>query len=170
MDFAIIKPDEQFSNTKPFKAKLLSLKNMFFDLYTFEPWQRLSMRRHPGSDTLLYCVSGDGIIFVDDEERSLNEYVAVGIPVNTPYAMLARDNVMTVISINSPAPADTVLLESFSYDCPACGMMTPVTTNTYDGCITKCPRCHVVIRLRKEEGGFSARTTDEPAPASTYVE
>jgi len=137
-----------------------------FILYEFGPWQVLPMRTNPGSDTILYVARGQGIMLMDDEERSVDAETAVYAPAGATYGLIAGDNAMTVAAVQCPLPVETRAFEDLGYSCPACGLGTPVTTSTFSGCVTVCPRCNVKLKLRKTDGGFEAEETSEPAPAS----
>jgi len=141
-----------------------------FGVLDFQPWQTLSMQKHPGSDTLLYIVQGQGIVFVDDEEQSVDPNEAIYVPAGTAYGIMAADSQMTVMVIQGPSPVESQDLSSLEYDCPICRLQTPVTTNTSDDCITVCPRCNIKIKLTKEGELFKAEETTEAAPTEAEAQ
>lgn len=140
------------------------------NVYNFQPWMAMPMRRHPDSDTMLYIVNGQAIMFVDDEEMSVDPNMAIYVPAGSTYGILSADNEMVVISVQGPTPVRTELAETLEYDCPICNLETPVTVNTYDGCITVCPRCNIKIKLTQTEDRFKAEETREPAPTEVSVQ
>jgi mannose-6-phosphate isomerase-like protein (cupin superfamily) len=144
-------------------------EKLAFNVYDFGPWQALPMRRSPASDTVLYVVQGQGIAFVGDEERSIDAHVAIYVPAGAMFGALSADRGMIMISVQGPTPVETQPDETLAYSCPACQLDTPVTTGTYDGCITVCPRCNVKLKLRKEKEGFRAEETTEKAPTEAEV-
>ncbi|WP_048198376.1 cupin domain-containing protein [Methanocella arvoryzae] len=141
-----------------------------FSVIDFQPWQALSMHKNPGSDTLLYVVQGQGIMFVDDEEKSVDANEAIYVPAGSAYGIMAADNPMTVMSIQGPVPVESEEVGGLEYECPVCSLETPVTTNTYDGCITVCPRCNVKLRLTRAGDTFKAEETTEQAPTEAEAQ
>ncbi|HEY3273641.1 MAG TPA: hypothetical protein VGJ92_07770 [Methanocella sp.] len=137
-----------------------------FSAFQFEPWQVLPMHMNPESDTILYIASGQGIMYLNDEEQSVDAGVAVYVPAGATYGILAGDNDMIAVAVQCPVPIESMAFENLGYNCPICDLGTPVTTNTFSGCITVCPRCNVKLKLTKQEEGFEAEETTEPAPAS----
>jgi hypothetical protein len=77
---------------------------------------------------------------------------------------MAADNDMVVVSMQCPTPVEAEVFGNLGYNCPVCDLGTPVTTSTFDGCVTVCPRCNVKLKLTEEEDGFRAEETTEPAP------
>ena len=142
----------------------VSEPQMDLTIINFEPWQAMPMQRNAGSDTMLYIVRGQGIAFVEDDEQSIRANEAIHIPAGSAYALLAADNRMVVMMAQGPIPVETSEIKGFEYFCPTCGLETPVTTNTEDGCITVCPRCNIKLRLEKTEQGFLAGKTMEKTP------
>ena len=140
-----------------------------FSVYEFGPWQVLPMHRNPGSDTVLYVATGQGIVFLNDEERSVDAEMAVYVPANATYGMLAADQDMNLVAIQCPVPVDAEVFEDLGYNCPVCDLGTPVTTNAYSGCVTVCPRCNVKLKLTREPDGFRAEETREPAPTEAQT-
>jgi quercetin dioxygenase-like cupin family protein len=136
-----------------------------FSVYEFQPWQVLPMHRNPGNDTLLYMAMGEGIMLVGDEAQSVDDNTVVYIPAGATYGMIAADNEVVAVSMQCPTPVEAEVFGNLGYNCPICDLGTPVTTNTYDGCITVCPRCNIKLKLTREEDGFRAEETAEPAPA-----
>lgn len=143
---------------------------MEFGVIDFQPWQALSMHQNPDSDTLLYVVQGQGILFVGDEEKSVDDNEAIYVPAGTAYGIMAADNPMTVMSVQGPVPVQSQDVSGLEYDCPICNLETPVTANTDDGCVTVCPRCNVKLKLRKEADRFKAEETTEPAPTEAEAQ
>ena len=137
-----------------------------FSAYDFEPWQVLPMHMNPESDTVLYVASGQGIMYLNDEEQSVDAGMAVYVPAGATYGILAGDNDMIAVAVQCPVPIESMAFENLGYNCPVCDLGTPVTSNTFTGCITVCPRCNVKLKLTKQEDGFEAEETTEPAPAS----
>lgn len=135
-----------------------------FSVYEFQPWQVLPMHRNPGNDTLLYMATGQGIMLINDEEQSVDENTVVYVPANATYGLIAADADLVVVAIQCPTPVEAEVFEKLGYNCPVCDLGTPVTTNTFDGCVTVCPRCNVKLKLTEEEDGFLAEETTEPAP------
>ena len=141
-----------------------------FGVIDFQPWQALSMHMNPGSDTLLYVAQGQGIMFVDDEEKSIDANEAIYVPAGTAYGIMAADNQMTVMTIQGPVPVEVQDIGGLEYECPICNLETPVTTNTFDGCITVCPRCNVKLKLTKAGDMFKAEETTEKAPTEAEAQ
>jgi quercetin dioxygenase-like cupin family protein/predicted nucleic acid-binding Zn ribbon protein len=139
---------------------------MAFSAYNFEPWQVLPMHLNPGSDTILYIAGGQGIMYIDDEEQSVDAGVAVYVPAGATYGLLAGDYDLVAVAVQCPVPVESKAFENLGYNCPVCDLGTPVTTNTFSGCVTVCPRCNVKLKLTKLDEGFDAEETAEPAPAS----
>lgn len=137
-----------------------------FSSYEFEPWHVLPMHMNPGSDTILYVATGQGIMYLNDEHQSISEGDAVYVPAGSTYGLLAGDYNMIVVAVQCPVPVESRSFENLGYNCPICDLGVPVTTNTGSGCITVCPRCNVKLKLMKMEEGFEAEETAEPAPAS----
>jgi quercetin dioxygenase-like cupin family protein/Zn-finger nucleic acid-binding protein len=137
-----------------------------FSAFEFEPWQVLPMHQNQGSDTILYIATGQGIMYLNDEEQSVDTGDAVYVPAGSTYGLLAADYPLIAVSVQCPAPVESRTLENLGYNCPICDLGTPVTSNTDTGCITVCPRCNVKLKLTKLEDGFDAEETAEPAPAS----
>ncbi len=137
-----------------------------FSAFTFEPWQVLPMHKNPDSDTILYVASGQGIMYLDDEEQSVDAGTALYVPAGATYGLLAGDYDMIAVAIQCPVPVESQTFENLGYNCPVCDLGTPVTTNTFSGCVTVCPRCNIKIKLTKLDDGFEAEETTEPAPAS----
>jgi quercetin dioxygenase-like cupin family protein len=137
-----------------------------FSAFEFEPWQVLPMHQNKGSDTILYIATGQGIMYLNDEEQSVDTGDAVYVPAGSTYGILAADYPMIAVSVQCPVPVESHALESLGYNCPVCDLGTPVTANTDTGCVTVCPRCNVKLKLTKLEDGFDAEETTEPAPAS----
>ncbi len=139
---------------------------MAFSAYNFEPWQVLPMHLNPGSDTILYVAGGQGIMYIDDEEQSVDAGMAVYVPAGATYGLLAGDYDMVAVAVQCPVPVESKAFENLGYNCPVCDLGTPVTTDTFSGCVTVCPRCNVKLKLTKLDEGFDAEETAEPAPAS----
>jgi quercetin dioxygenase-like cupin family protein len=137
-----------------------------FSAFQFEPWQVLPMHMNPESDTILYFASGQGIMYLNDEEQSVDAGVAVYVPAGATYGILAGDYDMIAVAVQCPVPIESMAFENLGYNCPVCDLGTPVTTNTFSGCVTVCPRCNIKLKLTKLEDGFEAEETTEPAPAS----
>lgn len=137
-----------------------------FSAYDFEPWQVLPMHMNPESDTILYFAHGQGIMYLNDEEQSVDAGIAVYVPAGATYGILAGDYDMVAVAVQCPVPVESRTYENLGYNCPVCDLGTPVTTNTFSGCVTVCPRCNVKLKLTKLEEGFEAEETAEPAPAS----
>jgi quercetin dioxygenase-like cupin family protein len=140
-----------------------------FSAFTFEPWQVLPMHKNPDSDTILYVANGQGIMFMNDEEHSVDGGEAIYVPAGATYGLLAADNDMIAVAVQCPVPVESRTFENLGYNCPVCDLGTPVTTNTDTGCVTVCPRCNVKLKLTKEEGGFEAEETREPAPCEADI-
>jgi quercetin dioxygenase-like cupin family protein len=160
---ARIAADEQEGHGAQEKAGAARLA---FSAYDFQPWQVLPMHMNPESDTVLYIASGQGIMYLNDEEQSVDAGMAVYVPAGATYGILAGDNAMTAVAVQCPVPVESVAFENLGYNCPVCDLGTPVTSNTFSGCITVFPRCNVKLKLTKLEEGFEAEETAEPAPAS----
>jgi glyoxylate utilization-related uncharacterized protein len=128
------------------------------------------MHKNPDSDTLLYVVQGQGIMFIDNEEKSVDSNEAIYVPAGSLYAIMAADNPMTVMSVQGPVPVQSQDVEGLEYDCPICDLETPVTSNTFDGCVTVCPRCNVKLKLKKEGDKFKAEETTEKAPTEAEAQ
>ncbi|HUL61913.1 MAG TPA: cupin domain-containing protein [Methanocella sp.] len=137
-----------------------------FSSYNFEPWQVLPMHRNPGSDTILYFAMGQGVVFLEDELESVDDETAVYVPAGATYGIMAGDGDLVVVAMQCPVPVEAEVFGDLGYNCPACDLGTPVTTNTETGCVTVCPRCNVKLKLTRVEDGFTAEETSEPAPAS----
>jgi len=137
-----------------------------FSAYDFEPWQVLPMHMNPESDTILYIANGQGIMYINDEEQSVDAGMAVYVPAGATYGILAGDNDMIAVAVQCPVPIESIAFENLGYNCPVCDLGTPVTSNTFSGCVTVCPRCNVKLKLTKLDEGFEAEETAEPAPAS----
>jgi hypothetical protein len=73
---------------------------------------------------------------------------------------------MIAVAVQCPVPIESIAFENLGYNCPVCDLGTPVTSNTFSGCVTVCPRCNVKLKLTKLDEGFEAEETAEPAPAS----
>jgi quercetin dioxygenase-like cupin family protein len=137
-----------------------------FSAFDFQPWQVLPMHQNPDSDTILYVAAGQGIMFLDDEEQSVDAGMAVYVPAGATYGLLAGDYATIAVAVQCPVPVASRAFENLGYNCPVCDLGTPVTTNAGSGCVTVCPRCNVKLKLTKLADGFEAEETSEPAPAS----
>jgi quercetin dioxygenase-like cupin family protein len=152
--------------TAPGAGETGQTARLAFSAFDFEPWQVLPMHKNPGSDTILYMAGGQGIMYLDDEEQSIDAGVAVYVPAGTAYGILAGDYATVVVAVQCPVPVESRSFENLGYNCPVCDLGTPVTTSASSGCVTVCPRCNVKLKLTKLEEGFEAEETAEPAPAS----
>jgi len=157
--------DPQTSSEQPHEQPQIDMT-----IINFEPWQSMPMQRNVSSDTMLYIVRGQGIAFVEDDEQSVKENEAIHIPTGSAYALLAADNHMIVMMAQGPIPVEISEVKGFEYFCPACGLETPVTTNTWNDCITVCPRCNIKLQLKKTEQGFLAEETTEKAPTQAEAQ
>ncbi|HUL62345.1 MAG TPA: cupin domain-containing protein [Methanocella sp.] len=137
-----------------------------FSAFDFQPWQVLPMHQNPESDTILYIATGQGIMFLDAEEQSVDAGTAIYVPAGATYGLLAGDYDTIAVAVQCPVPVASRAFENLGYNCPVCDLGTPVTTNADSGCITVCPRCNVKLRLMRLADGFEAEETSEPAPAS----
>ena len=153
-------------NVGPEAEETVQTALMAFSAYNFEPWQVLPMHLNPGSDTILYIAGGQGIMYIDDEEQSVDAGMAVYVPAGATYGLLAGDYDLVAVTMQCPVPVESKAFENLGYNCPVCDLGTPVTTDTFSGCVTVCPRCNVKLKLTKLDEGFDAEETTEPAPAS----
>ncbi|MCD1295322.1 hypothetical protein CUJ83_09950 [Methanocella sp. CWC-04] len=160
---------EEFSVEKYLKVNPFKTDKIIFNVYNFKPWQALHMHKHPDNDEVFYVVDGEGIFIVHDEERSISENSAIYVPANTLHSILAGENDLVIISVQGPTPVGSMLMDNFRYGCPVCSLDTPVTINTYDGCLTVCPRCNIKLKLKKIDGRFEAEETKESPPTIAWV-
>ncbi|OPY30708.1 MAG: Cupin domain protein [Methanocella sp. PtaU1.Bin125] len=72
--------EEPFSDRQFYRESPLKTDKIALNIFDFEPWQALPMHRHPGSDTILLAVRGDGTMFMRDKEFPLEESEAVYVP------------------------------------------------------------------------------------------
>ncbi len=154
--------EEEFSDRRPDRSSPFKTDRLAFNIYDFEPWQALPMRRHPHSDSVLLVIQGEGNMFIDDDSFSLEPGEAVYVPADARYGILAGDNDLVVIAAQGPAPVDTEAGDGLEYECPACGLKTPASAGIGDSTEVVCPRCEAQLRLRKEAGRYQ-RGRDRPA-------
>lgn len=169
MDIVDVKLAEEFSEEKYLKESPIKTDKIAFTVYNFKPWQSLPMHKNPNNDTLMYVVEGQGIMLVNDENRSVVRNSAIYIPANSTYGFLAGENDMVTIMVQGPTPVESVFQDDLAYDCPVCKLDVPVTTNTFDGCVTVCPRCNVKLKLMKGDKKFNAEETREQAPTQAWI-
>lgn len=161
---------EQAREEEAVPGEELAYAKMDVNILDFAPWQALPMNRSQGSDTMLYIVQGQGIMFVNDEELSVDSSMAVYVPASSAFGVLAAEDGMIAVAVQGPTPVEVEVDRSLEYECPVCRTETPVTTNTFSDCITVCPRCNIKLKLTKEAEGFSAEETTEKTPAEAEAQ
>ncbi|HTY91177.1 MAG TPA: cupin domain-containing protein [Methanocella sp.] len=131
-----------------------------FSVYSFQPWQALSMHRHTNSDEVFYVVGGRCLFYVGSETRPVGPGHAVYVPSGAGHAVLSCEKGATLLSVQGPRPV-TSIYGNLEYFCPACGLETPLPEGTATGDVTRCPRCKTAVRLAEAGAAFDA----EPAAA-----
>jgi len=95
------------------RRRVWQTDNLHCNIYCFEPGQQNSLHRHPGSDEVVFCWEGEGIIIVGDEQRSLRAGETVLVPVNVPHGYIntIKDRQMIIIVLQCPLPVEHVPVE-----------------------------------------------------------
>ncbi len=157
-----VKREEEFSDRQFYRESPLKTDKIAFNIYDFEPWQDLPMCRHTGSDTILLAVQGDGTMYMDGDAFALEEGEAVYVPAGTQYSVLAGENDMVLVLAQGPTPVEVDCDTALQFQCPACGLNAPVTTDTEDGASLTCPRCDAALKLSRTAEGFKAQEAGPP--------
>jgi quercetin dioxygenase-like cupin family protein len=141
----------------------LGTDRVAFNVYTFQPWQALSMHRHPGSDEVFYVIEGRCMFYVEEEKMPIDHGHAVYVPSGAVHAVLSCDRGATLISVQGPRPVSSIY-GNLEYFCPACQLETPLVEGTRTGDIRKCPRCKTTVRLSEAGAAFDAEPVETPGP------
>jgi mannose-6-phosphate isomerase-like protein (cupin superfamily) len=163
MQTAKVTRDEEFMDRKPDRLNPFKTDRIAFNIYDFEAWQAMLMRRHPHSDSVLMVVEGEGTMFIDDDNFGISPGEAVYVPAGACYGILAGENDMVIIASQGPTPVDTGTGKGLSYRCPDCDLETPVSLGTAGNGETVCPRCEARLRLTQTADGFTASEARPPA-------
>jgi mannose-6-phosphate isomerase-like protein (cupin superfamily) len=165
-----VSASDDLSSSRYLKENPLKTDKMIFNVYSFRPWQALPVHRHPRNEEVFFVVSGEGIFIVDRDEMSVGPSTAVYVPATSVHSILSAENDLKVISVQGPAPIESIYLDGFKYECPVCSLDTPVTTGSYDGCHTICPRCSVKLRLSRDGDRFRAGKVTGDMPVEANVQ
>lgn len=144
------------------RACLMRTDKAAFNVYSFQPWQALSMHRHPGSDEVFYVIDGRCLFYVGRENKLVEPGNAVYVPAGSGHAVLSCERCVTLISVQGPQPVMSVY-GNLEYFCPACGLETPLAEGTGTGDMRKCPRCKITVKLTEAGTTFDAEPV-EPGP------
>jgi quercetin dioxygenase-like cupin family protein len=145
--------------TRPLKTDKVAVH-----VYTFRPWQALSMHRHPANDEVFYVIDGRCLFYVGGEKRAVDAGNGVYVPAGAGHAALSCEGGATLISVQGPQPV-TSIYGNLVYFCPACGLETPLVEGSGTGDLRRCPRCKTTVRLSEAGAAFDA----EPVDASPEV-
>ena len=140
------------------RSRPMKTGKVAFNVYSFQPWQALSMHRHPGSDEIFYVIEGRCQFYVDREDRLIERGNAVYVPSGSGHALLACEGGATIISVQGPQPVMSIY-GNLEYFCPNCGLETPLPRGTATGDTRTCPRCKIKVKLTEAGAAFDA----EPA-------
>jgi mannose-6-phosphate isomerase-like protein (cupin superfamily) len=134
----------------------LKTDKVAFNVYNFQPWQALSMHKHPDSDEVFYVIEGSCLIFADGERKKVEANHAAYVPSGTVHAILSCGQPSMIISVQGPTPIYSIYGKGLEYFCPRCGLETPLETDANSGEITRCPRCRTTLKLTAAGEAFTA--------------
>jgi quercetin dioxygenase-like cupin family protein len=87
--------------------------NLHCNIYCFEPGQQNSLHRHPGSDEVVFCWEGEGIVVVGKEQAPIKTGETVLVPVNVSHGYIntTKDRQMIIIVLQCPLPVEHIPVE-----------------------------------------------------------
>ena len=139
----------------------LKTDKVAFNVYRFQPWQALSMHRHPDSDEVFYVIDGSCVIYASGKHRKVEANHAAYIPSGTMHAVLSCGQCATLLSVQGPTPVRSIYGKGLEYFCPRCELETPVDEDAASGAITRCPRCRTRIKLTAAGEAFIAEIIED---------
>ena len=95
------------------RRRVWQTDNLHCNIYCFEPGQQNSLHRHPGSDEVVFCWEGEGIVVVGEEQAPIKagETVLVSVDVLHGYINTSREHRMIITVIQCPLPVEHVPVE-----------------------------------------------------------
>ena len=147
----------------------IKTEKVAFSVYNFQPWQALSMHRHPGSDEIFYVVKGRSIFYVEDDKRAVGPGEAVYVPAGRDHAILSCGQCVTLISVQGPQPSTSIYGGGLEYFCPVCQLETPLTVGASPGDLRECPRCKTILRLTDAGEAFSVEIVEVTSPPEAHA-
>ncbi len=95
------------------RRRVWQTDNLHCNIYGFEPGQQNSLHRHPGSDEVVFCWEGEGIVVVGEEQAPIKagETVLVSVDVPHGYINTSKEHRMIITVIQCPLPVEHVPVE-----------------------------------------------------------
>ena len=99
MQVVTIEKMKSFSPEKMKKTNLFDTKNLFCDLFCFEPGQAQKPHVHEGEDKIYYVLEGEGSFRVGTEERTVGAHSAVLAPSGVDHGVTNRSSQRLIILV-----------------------------------------------------------------------
>ncbi len=99
MQVVTLEKIKTFSPEKMKKINLFDTKNLFCDLYCFEPGQAQNPHTHEGEDKIYYVLEGEGSFRVGAEEQTVGAQSAVLAPAGVDHGVANRSSQRLVIMV-----------------------------------------------------------------------
>ena len=104
---------QRFSPEGFVRQRVWQSDQLHCNVYCFEPGQQNSLHRHPVADEVVFCLEGEGIIVVGNDQSPLRAGDTVLVPKNTPHGYLntSQNGRMMITVVQCPLPVEHVPVE-----------------------------------------------------------